>query len=186
MWPSSSFSVKRFLRRGRSRTRQKCPRRGHPPEDVPVWTWCPCRGRPQCRGRPCRGHPRRGHDVHTGTLCPRLGHNVLDGDIMSSTETSPSRTSSTGTSSAGTSGPHRDVLDGDIYVVFYFCPFVISYRFTWGQLEWKVGIHWKQMTKIHHGQNLECWSHLSQLRIDLRVGQKLVNGWPKLSHPGHK
>ena len=46
-------------------------------------------------------------------------------DIVSSTDLDR-RTSLTGTSLAGTSGPHRDVLDGDIYVHFYFCPFVIA------------------------------------------------------------
>ncbi len=27
-------------------------------------------------------------------------------------------------------------------------------------------LHWKPMTKIHHGQNIECWSHCSQPVID--------------------
>ena len=116
---------------------------------VPVRTLCLQWGRPR-QGRPRRGRPHGGRCVHTGTsflghhvhvqtLCPQRGRprrgrprrgsyvlngDVLNGDIMSSMGTSLSRKSWTGTSSAGTSCPHRDVLNGDIYVHFYFCPFV--------------------------------------------------------------
>ncbi len=64
----------------------------------PLRTWCP-------------------HSDVMWTSCPQQWRHV---DIMSSM----------GTSSARTSCPHRDVLNGDvlgrdIYVHFYFCPFVI-------------------------------------------------------------
>ncbi len=40
--------------------------------------------------------------------------------------------------------------------------------------------HRKHVTEIHHGQNLECWSHLSQLRFEYLYAILLIMDNPKL------
>ncbi len=95
-----------ILRRGRSRNGHKCAQRGRPCKDVPVRTWCPCRGRPRL-GRPCRGRPRMDLCPHGDVLNGDVPvEDVLGGDIRDVL--------------------NEDVLDGDIYVHFYFCPFVFN------------------------------------------------------------
>ncbi len=56
-----------------------------------------------------------------------------------------------------------------------------SGRFLLEAGEYNITLKYMYVTKIHHGQSLECWSNnLSQLRFVKHVGQKLVKGWSKI------
>ena len=44
-------------------------------------------------------------------------------------------------------------------------PFDNDIASSWSEF-FTTNLHWKHVAKIHHGQKLECWSHLSQLSFD--------------------